>query len=178
MRRKDLQNFNTSYVTVQLFVIFCTDKYLLFQYILCYGSTNNSISTIFQNSHFNTSYVTVQPYYLRRCTYQLSISIHPMLRFNTSQGTSLNASSRISIHPMLRFNHHRNLTGYLNPSNFNTSYVTVQHHCDTHLKEPKKFQYILCYGSTDVQMIVYFVYLNFNTSYVTVQHCCSNSFSV
>ena len=100
-------NFNTSYVTVLLYL----SKYItvithLFQYILCYGSSNTNKTydgdfTIFQYilcygssyfslilcisfTHFNTSYVTV----LRSSANGLNkitlISIHPMLRFFSS----------------------------------------------------------------------------------------------
>ena len=82
MSRVFFCDFNTSYVTVQRLISLIIDKYIEFQYILCYGSTRmriflNYLSTIsihpmlrfnpyreqLQKKHgnFNTSYVTVQP---------------------------------------------------------------------------------------------------------------------
>ncbi len=126
----------------------CLVSVLIFQYILCYGSTysgigkpeplkdfNTSYVTVqlthivfynFKFNHFNTSYVTVQllvAVLLIRC---FQISIHPMLRFNLLCWLRLSLRSRISIHPMLRFN---------NDLVACKIFVFV-------------FQYILCYGST------------------------------
>ena len=55
--------------------------------------------------------------------------------------------------------------------NFNTSYVTVQLlYKILKIQSNGGFQYILCYGSTFIQLLVLFLrLLNFNTSYVTVQ---------
>ena len=55
---------------------------LLFQYILCYGSTLNRQLGWLGLCHFNTSYVTVQQKYYLGKTGKITISIHPMLRFN------------------------------------------------------------------------------------------------
>ena len=98
-------DFNTSYVTVQPCrgFQFQVGK-ILFQYILCYGSTMNGIINYTEHSE---------------------ISIHPMLRFNVPFPIFGSIFYLISIHPMLRFN----LFGYTsNPIllHFNTSYVTVQ----------------------------------------------------
>ena len=78
-----IQDFNTSYVTVQhisaidglpppgisihLMLRFnkkarwYLEKAIKFQYILCYGSTVFNRNFSHRKSHFNTSYVTVQP---------------------------------------------------------------------------------------------------------------------
>ena len=135
------------------YLLFLTKFLNTFQYILCYGSTsaighestaqinfNTSYVTVqhsnftiptTQTKHFNTSYVTVQlgnGISLYSC---LSISIHPMLRFNRETRTTRNYTRHISIHPMLRFNN-----------------------CRLFITTPIfRFQYILCYGST------YFLYL-------------------
>ena len=77
---------------------------LVFQYILCYGSTSHIyISSLFL-SNFNTSYVTVQLIIQKKQTIFRFISIHPMLRFNGTKQGSHKAQGKISIHPMLRFN--------------------------------------------------------------------------
>ena len=79
-----IQDFNTSYVTVQhisaidglpppgisihLMLRFnkkarwYLEKAIKFQYILCYGSTVFNRNFSHRKSHFNTSYVTVQQY--------------------------------------------------------------------------------------------------------------------
>ena len=76
-------NFNTSYVTVQLVVF-------LLAIPVCFN--------------FNTSYVTVQQSIFGICTALLKISIHPMLRFNSTHLNNLKLKNQY----------------------FNTSYVTVQ----------------------------------------------------
>ena len=99
--------FNTSYVTVQLKKCIKTQngreefQYILcygstimaasmpevkitFQYILCYGSTYYKNENESKKQNFNTSYVTVQHQSLLHIIYLVRISIHPMLRFNTS----------------------------------------------------------------------------------------------
>ena len=54
----------------------------------------------------------------------------------------------ISIHPMLRFNFNKTLFKLV-IEDFNTSYVTVQRKIRIYnLGGNRKFQYILCYGST------------------------------
>ena len=99
-----------------------------------------------------------------------SISIHPMLRFNGLQNRKRPHQPRISIHPMLRFNILRNTLIELIIKNFNTSYVTVQQIAwKIPNKKLKKFQYILCYGSTIFFGGIFLWKKNFNTSYVTVQ---------
>ena len=75
------------------------------------------------------------------------ISIHPMLRFNAGLFGRFGCGGRISIHPMLRFNEIYQLCIFL--------YIV--------------FQYILCYGSTSIQLFFLNRECDFNTSYVTVQ---------
>ena len=79
-------------------------KSVLFQYILCYGSTDAVEVRKTAEKNFNTSYVTVQHFIL--CYYYAVI-----MNFNTSyvtvqriQKKSINYVYRISIHLMLRFN--------------------------------------------------------------------------
>ena len=100
-----MRNFNTSYVTVQLY-IFEYYRYVSFrfQYILCYGSTV-TIKTGIASAEFQyilcygstrTSPVTT--------SVGFNISIHPMLRFNDISTWNSLPLNQISIHPMLRFN--------------------------------------------------------------------------
>ena len=74
---------------------------------------------------FNTSYVMVQPRTLTTKRLSLGISIHLMLWFNKSQKRCI-SSFGISIHLMLWFNRKPCIRK----------------------KRKRKFQYILCYGST------------------------------
>ena len=142
-----------------------------FQYILCCGSTMHVFQFQKGGCYFNTSYVAVQQkapcliyskllfQYILCCgstvlnigfiVPQLSISIHLMLRFNKNRIGNLYISQIISIHLMLRFNNKTN----------------------THLNNPKQFQYILCCGSTpwknvDGKEIVIFQYIL----------CCGSTF--
>ena len=99
---------------------------VIFQYILCYGST----AILEQLKKGNSC-----------------ISIHPMLRFNLYTSTMYKNMHNISIYPMLRFNRichirivrlskfqyilcYGSTSDYArlenNKKNFNTSYVTVQ----------------------------------------------------
>ena len=99
----------------------------IFQYILCYGSTEKLQLVSQSKQYFNTSYVTVQ------------------------------LPSFISM-----------LVGFID---FNTSYVTVQPCARGNFgNRRKKFQYILCYGSTFRTFLPLYLLSYFNTSYVTVQH--------
>ena len=75
-----------------------------FQYILCYGSTGYITMQDPSPTNFNTSYVTVQLLRSARGIQIIHISIHPMLRFNLFPHSPLHSLFRISIHPMLRFN--------------------------------------------------------------------------
>ena len=84
--------------------------------------------------YFNTSYVTVQLFFTRSYCRFFWISIHPMLRFNDAEATTTISRDSISIHPMLRFNK----TTVLSLTKF------------------KRFQYILCYGSTLIIVNGYF----------------------
>ena len=140
--------------------------------------------------NFNTSYVTVQPWKITVLKFVHSISIHPMLRFNICTGRMCIMKKHISIHPMLRFNV-QFLLIILFVFYFNTSYVTVQLVVKLMFYKFFSFQYILCYGSTEIpfkKMEGFFVFqyilcygstslalltarrkVHFNTSYVTVQ---------
>ena len=53
-------DFNTSYVTVQRFSGSAVAMDIVFQYILCYGSTYPLTWVLDDGEDFNTSYVTVQ----------------------------------------------------------------------------------------------------------------------
>ena len=100
----------------------------------------------------------------------LTISIHPMLRFNWLFTCTCSSEICISIHPMLRFNIAKHHPHSSKVEYFNTSYVTVQRNRPAVLAQavqisihpmlrfngfllfssipPGEFQYILCYGST------------------------------
>ena len=121
------RHFNTSYVTVQHWLIHSLQCQLL---------------------HFNTSYVAVQQFSnngiswrrwisihlmlrfnLLQCLFLLmfkSISIHLMLRFNRSFKSNASSNFCISIHLMLRFNPCKSMYPEIICNNFNTSYVAVQ----------------------------------------------------
>ena len=100
---------------------------LLFQYILCCGSTFSACSMF-------SSFLRISIHLMLRFNFTslykskvfLGISIHLMLRFNYGFCRRCNWSLWISIHLMLRFN--------------SASFVRVA--------EAGKFQYILCCGST------------------------------
>ena len=75
------------------------------------------------------------------------ISIHLMLWFNIKSLKSTKKDSTISIHLMLWFN--KKLSRIKDKLlYFNTSYVMVQLGKENTVVLPKRFQYILCYGST------------------------------
>ena len=76
-----------------------------------------------------------------------SISIHLMLWFNINILHIIIWNKNISIHLMLWFNLGTALLVYGSP----------------------KFQYILCYGSTGLNLLMSLNRMNFNTSYVMVQ---------
>ena len=100
--------------------------WLLFQYILCYGSTFFCTAFYRGRKHFNTSYVTVQ-----------LIPTH-----------NKNPPKNISIHLMLRFNNPLNVS---NCRPFKFQYILC--YGSTPCLNQYKiliaiFQYILCYGST------------------------------
>ena len=126
-QRNFVQNFNTSYVTVQPQARRQNHRaQAKFQYILCYGSTWEIFFQDMLKRYFNTSYVTVQHICNSQGKWKLLISIHPMLRFNLlllivfvkkykfqyilCYGSTRNKAvldlynQIISIHPMLRFN--------------------------------------------------------------------------
>ena len=129
---------------------------VIFQYILCYGSTaileqlkkgNSCISihpmlrfNMYPHSgscikrNFNTSYVTVQ-----LCGIGLRLVIRIKFQYILCYGSTVFAIYASYAYP-----------------NFNTSYVTVQR-CSAARASSKRgrFQYILCYGSTRSQCSAY-----------------------
>ena len=148
--------FNTSYVTVQRSsLLYLLKNVVLFQYILCYGSTWRAVLYCFVKCdisihpmlRFNMSQ-------LLKTTVEVNISIHPMLRFNEIEPAVMAGPDFISIHPMLRFNTMM-CVRFGNLYYFNTSYVTVQRPERCLSKKPKP---------------------DFNTSYVTVQRIRFNTF--
>ena len=141
-------HFNTSYVTVQrrriprghwfgmisihlmlrfnswASVWFCPWK--KFQYILCYGSTLQGCTALKRVTGFQYILCYGSTYCDNKTWIHSRISIHLMLRFNVSNKHFAYNRSQISIHLMLRFNIKS----------------------DIQRNNSKKFQYILCYGST------------------------------
>ena len=96
--------FNTSYVVVQQLHKCGCQKLVIFQYILCCGSTQNQTHQRTYPDHFNTSYVVVQqlaPKLIRRAA----------KNFNTSYVVVQHSKS---LHECIEVYH------------FNTSYVVVQ----------------------------------------------------
>ena len=92
-----------------------------------------------------------------------------MLRFNFFGGIFYEILFQISIHPMLRFNDFfmENLEKVLK-----FQYILCYGSTNAHLKKTligKRFQYILCYGSTITLKMLDLLRKYFNTSYVTVQ---------
>ena len=127
------QNFNTSYVTVQRFWY---HFFIILGYISIHPMLRFNCHTFCPvdriNNNFNTSYVTVQPLGEPEKVSENSY-------FNTSY---------VTVQHFLK-------TNILSlGKNFNTSYVTVQHslvlldECHNDI-----FQYILCYGSTNKQLV-------------------------
>ena len=105
----------------------------IFQYILCYGSTNLGIGL--------RHYKKIFQYIL--CYGSTLASIYDSL--NTA----------ISIHPMLRFNINQLALYWINFNDFNTSYVTVQPIKFGRKDSTGRFQYILCYGSTKTHRFLF-----------------------
>ena len=142
-----------------------------FQYILCYGSTSKQRTGIktAQKFQYILCYGSTIPN-SRNKNMALTISIHPMLRFNWLFTCTCSSEICISIHPMLRFNIAKHHPHSSKVEYFNTSYVTVQRNRPAVLAQavqisihpmlrfngfllfssipPGEFQYILCYGST------------------------------
>ena len=98
-----------------------------------------------------------------------SISIHLMLRFNTSLTLLVIALNKISIHLMLRFNFCYYFLCFF------ISIISIHLMLRFNLygfkrsESSKRFQYILCYGSTTRNRKTRKEKNHFNTSYVTVQ---------
>ena len=121
---------------------------IIFQYILCCGSTMSTNTTKDKNSYFNTSYVVVQQHHLKTLQNLKSISIHLMLWFNITVFLWDNISIKRFQYILCCGSTIKNTKTTLSFSNFNTSYVVVQ-----------------------PQLSLYKSILNqhFNTSYVVVQ---------
>ena len=120
-------NFNTSYVTVQLYVdadflekdIISIHPMLRFNCLSHWLLISANLISIHPMLRFNviifmgTLFINI-------------ISIHPMLRFNIIFILGKLCLAPISIHPMLRFNPVFNFHAVQFFHYFNTSYVTVQ----------------------------------------------------
>ena len=110
--------------TIQRFIrirTICT-----FQYILCYGSTIRKIKIPRRKVNFNTSYVTVQRFLAARTPLGNHISIHPMLRFNMEGFFMFNDFNKFQY--ILCYGSTLTICSSIyKTTNFNTSYVTVQH---------------------------------------------------
>ena len=127
-----------------------------------------------QYLHFNTSHVTVLWSKKLQVSYGFTISIHLMLRFyaqsramgelrsnfNTSHVTVLYnkttqqaGGDEISIHLMLRF-YVCGQQQRLISINFNTSHVTVLYNPNAKIYTEYIFQYISCYGSILIYLII------------------------
>ena len=120
----------------------------IFQYILCYGSTDAGAPIGFSSYNFNTSYVTVQQRQLSKNSKSINISIHPMLRFNETFLPDIYIP--VEFQYILCYGSTKPKTSTLGLfCDFNTSYVTVQQLAPKLIRRAAK---------------------NFNTSYVTVQH--------
>ena len=145
---------------------------VLFQYIVCFGSTYPFLYIFAYFSNFNTSYVSVL---LIASVIGANISDD----FNTSYVSVLLSVlynsiflARISIHRMFRFYLLAIRCNLLLLQYFNTSYVSVLLPLvNTSTSPCVAFQYIVCFGSTNpLQHISICFLLYFNTSYVSVLH--------
>ena len=144
-----LSDFNTSYVVVQ---------------------PSGGKAMYAEDVYFNTSYVVVQRLYGGSMVGLSLISIHLMLWFNKKARRYYKCLFYISIHLMLWFNF---LGGFLLcvGTNFNTSYVVVQHSFFSGAKRK------LIHFNTSYVVVQLFLFItnpntsrpNFNTSYVVVQ---------
>ena len=98
-------HFNTSYVTVQPYLVFVFGAFLLisihpmlrFNFTFCCYFVNSNFISIHPMLRFNFIDWNKMQMHMR-------ISIHPMLRFNCKFGIIMLLFRGISIHPMLRFN--------------------------------------------------------------------------
>ena len=143
-------HFNTSYVTVQQFLrgcLFWTRFNFNTSYVTVQQRQYHSCGC--SHGNFNTSYVTVQRGYLK--------TVHNKLNyFNTSYVTVQQIQAGKRCGTGQNFNtsyvtvqHIKAISISKEHLHFNTSYVTVQRvGMNLRLAPEKKFQYILCYGST------------------------------
>ena len=119
-----------------------------FQYILCYGSTGISKSSLISIAWFQ--YILC---YGSTVVKLKNPDVKDIFQYILCYGSTLWCANKslaslcISIHPMLRFNYVLNGIDW----------------------KQRKFQYILCYGSTPTIKLPKIKKHNFNTSYVTVQ---------
>ena len=148
-------------------VWFCPWK--KFQYILCYGSTLQGCTALKRVTGFQYILCYGSTYCDNKTWIHSRISIHLMLRFNVSNKHFAYNRSQISIHLMLRFNIKSDIQRN-NSKKF--QYIL----CYGSTSPPSSglglvtsFQYILCYGSTLIHQLEAICARHFNTSYVTVQ---------
>ena len=120
------EDFNTSYVSVQAFNQINTFRYILFQYILCVGSstTYSVVAVLFR--YFNTSYVSVQGKQHLYTTRNLKnfntsyVSVQAGVGDNNSTSVGYFNTSYVSVQVSSRALKLKKL------AYFNTSYVSVQ----------------------------------------------------
>ncbi len=148
-------NFNTSYVSVQVKKLKIQKSTLVFQYIVCVGSS------------FCNKFIS----YLLHC-----ISIHRMCRFKVKKTKISNSKLDISIHRMCRFKDTNSASACLITL---FQYIVCVGSSWTYFGNGSNqvlFQYIVCVGSRLFKKIFQQLHIHFNTSYVSVQvsTCSSN----
>jgi len=121
----------------------------MFQYILCFGSSIKLRTDLIYKMKFQ--YILCFGSSMRECKITVKsiyVSIHPMFRFKTNRQSKNFIYNNVSIHPMFRFK--------ATPAK-------------KLLQGGVAFQYILCFGSSQLVVLLEIVFLSFNTSYVSVQ---------
>ena len=120
-------SFNTSYVSVQgLPIGIPLEPSILFQYILCVGSSYIVIMQSKTKNRFNTSYVSVQVIVCLSAFRKARVSIHPMCRFKRFEDA-------------------------FNAALFGFQYILCvgsSNRCASRYTKILLFQYILCVGSS------------------------------
>ena len=168
---KDKENFNTSYVSVLLFILYPALT-LFVNFNTSYVSVLQHIksSKSMSKQNFNTSYVSVLLNFLSLSTSKFFISIHRMFRFYWFRKFTHTFGSYISIHRMFRF--YPCINSLVQP----TLKISIHrmfrfYGCiATWFAFYNVFQYIVCFGSTMGVQENSGGGLNFNTSYVSVLH--------
>ena len=145
-----ISNFNTSYVTVQPAIVgMITVSIIVFQYILCYGSTYMAKKMGWNDYGFQyiLCYGSTSEF---SCSKASSSAFQYILCYGSTSATLSNISSLKYFNTSyVTVQRGWNSWRGLKMPNFNTSYVTVQHYRPIYQKgEFIEFQYILCYGST------------------------------